>query len=119
MIKKIIIVTAIFLLSISLIQAKEQDNGFVYDSKGKRDPFLSLVSPEGYLINIEPFSESSEISIEGIIYDPQGTSLAIINGEVLKAGDTIGRFEVIKIGKGKVILLKDSERFEIELREEK
>jgi len=97
--------------------AEEKEETFVYDSKGRRDPFLSLVSPEGYLINVEPFSDASEVNLEGIIYDPSGKSFAIINTQVVKNGDKIGLFEVLKIEENKVILLKDAERFEIELKE--
>lgn len=101
----------------SLMAAQEQENVFVYDSKGKRDPFVSLVSLEGYLINSEPYSDSAEINVEGIIYDPKGNSFAIINTEVLRVGDKIGAFEVLSIEKNKVILLKNTEKFEIKLRE--
>ncbi|MFH1655606.1 MAG: hypothetical protein ABH954_03240 [Candidatus Omnitrophota bacterium] len=120
MTKKIIIIVGVvfILISVNFVYAQEQADNFVYDSKGKRDPFLSLVSPEGYLIKIEPFSETSEINIEGIIYDPRGSSYAIINSEVVKPGDVIGRFEIIGIERNKVILIKDSEKIEIELKEE-
>ena len=117
MIKKIIIIIVAVFISVSLAYAQQQADEFVYDSKGKRDPFFSLVSPEGYLINLEPFSEVSEINVEGIIYDPKGNSCAIINSEVVKPGDRIGKFEVMDIEQNKVILLKDSERIKIELKE--
>lgn len=103
--------------SLSLMAAEEKDQTFVYDSKGRRDPFLPLVSPEGYLINAEPYSDASEVKVEGIIYDPRGNSFAIINTQVVKAGDKIGAFDVLSIEKNKVILLKDTEKFEIELKE--
>ena len=118
MIKKAILITGIILFSMSLVYAQESGEIFVYDSKGKRDPFQSLVSPEGYLINIEPLSGISEIVIEGIIYDPKGSSFAIINSEVVKSGDAIGGYEVLDIQQNKVTLLKDAEKFEIELKEE-
>lgn len=119
MMKKILIIIGIILFLVNLVYAQEQENIFVYDSKGKIDPFISLVSPEGYLINTQAYSETSEISLEGIIYDPAGSSFAIINGEVVKVGDTIGGFDILEIQKNRVILLKDNERAEIELREGK
>jgi hypothetical protein len=115
--KKTIIIGTIILFSISIGYAQKEKNAFVYDSKGKRDPFLSLVSPEGYLVNVEPFAEVSEINVEGIIYDPKGSSFAIINSEIVKVGEKIGDFEVLDIKKNKVILLKDAEKFEIDLKE--
>jgi len=113
--KTIVIICLVFILA--TIICAQADEVFVYNSKGRRDPFLSLVSPEGFLINIEPSGNASEVSLEGIIYDPRGSSYAIINAEVVTPGDVIGRFEVIEIEKNKVILLRDSEKIEIELEE--
>lgn len=93
--------------------------GFTYDSKGKRDPFLPLVSKEGYLINREADVLATDMNLEGIIYDPSGKSLAIINGQVLKVGDTISNYSIIEIEKHRVILLRDAEKFILELKEEK
>jgi hypothetical protein len=97
--------------------AADKGEKFIYDPKGKRDPFLPLVSPEGYLINIEPLSSVSEIKVEGIIYDPYGNSFAIINSEVVKPKDKIGSFEVLEIKKDSVILLKDQKKYEMRLKE--
>ncbi|MBM3251994.1 MAG: hypothetical protein FJZ11_04345 [Candidatus Omnitrophica bacterium] len=117
MIKNLFIIIGCILIFVSFIYAQTQTESFVYDSKGKRDPFLSLVSPEGFLLNLASSSETSELSVEGIIYDSRGKSYAIINSEVVKPGDIIGKFELISIEKNKVILIKDTERIEIELKE--
>jgi hypothetical protein len=119
MIKRLFAITGFILIAVNLIYAQTQSESFVYDSKGKRDPFLSLVSPEGFLLKLSSSSETSELSVEGIIYDPRGKSYAIINSEVVKPGDAIGKYELISIEKNKVVLIKDTEKIEIELKEVK
>lgn len=91
---------------------------FIYDSKGRRDPFLPLVSKEGYIINRETEILASDMNLEGIIYDPRGKSLAIINGTVLKIGDTIGNYSIIEIEKNKVTLSWGNEKIILELKQE-
>ena len=118
MIKKTLIIICLVFVATCVVYAQREEV-FIYDSKGKRDPFLSLVSPEGFLINLESTGDTSEIILEGIIYDPRGSSYAIINAEVVAPGDTIGRFEVIDIKKNKIILLRDGERIEVKLEEGK
>ena len=91
---------------------------FVYDSKGKRDPFQPLVTPGGRLLKLDRQEGVSALRIEGIIYDKHGLSYAIVNGEVLKVGDKIGEFQVLKIESSKVIFIKDAKPLEVELNKE-
>ena len=60
----------------------------------------------------------TDMVLEGIIYDPAGQSLAIINGVVVKANGKIGFFVVSKIEEKKVILVKGQESFVLELKKE-
>jgi len=94
-----------------------QEN-FVYDSKGKRDPFMPLVTSLGYIVNVEEELFASEMNLEGIIYDNRGQSLAIINGKVVKTGDNIGVYTVIEITTSKVALVKGAEKYILELKKE-
>jgi len=90
---------------------------FVYDAKGKRNPFIPLVTPEGRLLKLdkqEPVS-SGGLAIEGIIYDKLGRSFAIVNAAVVGIGDTVGDYQVLKIYENKVIFIKNGEPFEVEL----
>lgn len=108
----------ILFISFFIIKGYAQgEKAVVYDSNGKRDPFLPLVSPEGALINFEPLNQVSEVNLEGIIYDEGGKSFAIINSKVVKTGDRIGSIEVVDIQKNRVVLLKGSEMFEIKIKE--
>jgi hypothetical protein len=92
--------------------AQEQ---FVYDAKGKRDPFIPLVTPEGRLLKLEREEGAAELLLEGIIYDKYGLSYAIVNGEVVRIGDKISDYQVLKIEENKVIFIKGGQPMEIEL----
>ncbi len=53
--------------------------------------------------------------LEGIIYDKNGTSCAIVNSEIVRIGDKVGEFQVLKILENKVIFIKNGEPLEVEL----
>ena len=93
---------------------------FVYDAKGKRNPFIPLVTPEGRLLKLDkPEATSVEgLAVEGIIYDKFGRSFAIVNTNVVGIGDTVGDYQVLKIQENKVIFIKDGEPLEVELTKE-
>lgn len=110
-----IICVILFLISVISIFAQDE---FVYDAKGKRDPFIPLVTPDGRLLKFQEQSTTSGLLLEGIIYDKQGVSYAIVNAEVVKIGDTISGYQVLKIENNKVIFIKDGEPTEVELKEE-
>ncbi len=94
------------------------DESFIYDDHGKRDPLWRLVSPDGVIMNFDKDLLVSDMILEGIIFDPNGKSLAIVNGNVVKVDDMIGLFAVSKIEQKKVILSKDQETFILELKKE-
>lgn len=90
----------------------------IYDAQGRRDPFIPLVTPDGRLLKIEKKEDAEALAIEGIIYDKYDLSYAVISGEVVKVGDAIAGYRVLKIEKNKVILIKDGQPMELELKEE-
>ena len=93
--------------------------GFIYDSKGRRDPFIPLLGKGAEFLFIEEAAESlAGIYLTGIVYDPIGQSFATINGEVVVENDLIGAFKVKEIREGKVILEKDNEEIVVNLIEE-
>ena len=112
----------LFLVMVSIVcallgVAGAQDKTYSFTAQGKRDPFIPLVSAAGYLINLEE-EEESALRLEGIMYDPRGDSMAIINGDLLKVGERIADAVVSKIEPNKVIIIKDNQRLELELRRE-
>lgn len=110
---------AIFLSKVSLAAEPEQRKIFVYDAQDKRDPFLPLVSSDGRVLEPQIVKGSEgRPQIEGIIYEAGGSSYAVVNAEVVRAGDTIGGYQVLEIHPEKIVFLKGSERLEIELKKE-
>ncbi len=95
-------------------------NEFVYDSKGRRNPFIPLVTAEGRLLNLDKQESTSSggLAIEGIIYDKLGRSFAIVNTEIVGIGDTVGDYQVLKIFENKVVFVRDGAPLEIELNKE-
>ena len=93
-----------------------------YDAKDKRDPLVALVTPEGVLR--EPRSagpkrtmsgSASDLALQGILYDPQGKSSALINGELFQVGDRQEDFEIVKIESSRVVVLKNGTEHELKL----
>ncbi len=96
------------------------DAEFVYDDHGKRDPFWPLVSPSGTILNYDKDLEYGDMTLEGVVHDIKGgRSLAIINGNVLKKNDTLGAYVIADIHPNKVILIKDTNEFILEIRKGK
>jgi len=89
---------------------------FKYDAKGKRDPFIPLVTPDGRLLKLEKEQTLSGLLLEGIIYDEHGLSYCLVNGEVARVSDKIGDYQVLRIEKSKVIFIKDGQPLEVELK---
>ena len=74
----------------------------LYNARGKRDPFVPLVTMSSRptaagLIGVESIDE---IKVEGIIYDPENGSFVIVNGSVMKEGEEQGTVKVLKIEAG-------------------
>ncbi len=115
--RKFLIPLFLFLLIPSLVPLVFCQGEFVYDAKGKRNPFIPLVTSEGRLLNLD--KQESEIpgglAIEGIIYDKLGRSFAIVNSEVVGIGDTVGDYQVLKIFENKVVFIKDGVPLEVAL----
>jgi hypothetical protein len=95
--------------------AQEQ---FTYDAKGKRNPFIPLVTSDGRLLKLDKGESQGGLLIEGIIYDKQGRSFAIVNGAVVGIGDMVADYQVLKIEENKVIFIKEGQAFEVEINKE-
>ena len=86
----------------------------IYDAAARRDPFVPLIGPGGSRSQ----RNKGDIQIEGIIFDPQSGSLALINGEFYKPGQRVGEATVISILKDRVLLSQDDEEKTFWMREE-
>lgn len=86
--------------------AFSDEEQFIYDSNHRRDPFSPLVSSSGEMLQASPSVLSAEnISLEGIIWDPKGVSVAIINGTIVKEGDMVDTIAIKKIADNYVVVL--------------
>ncbi|MDD3374851.1 MAG: hypothetical protein PHY73_03895 [Candidatus Omnitrophica bacterium] len=94
----------------------EEREPFVYNAQGKRDPFWPLVSPSGAIITYDKNLDYGDLSLEGIVYDPNGKSLAIINGKVFNVGNQVVGYMLSKVEENRVILIKDNKEFVLEIR---
>jgi len=107
---------AILLVAFAWVSLAAADE-YVFKQQMKRDPFVPLITPAGFLVNLEP-SDEKNISLEGIMFDAKGDSMAIINGELVHVGDAIGSAVVSSIEPNKVTIIQDNEKIEVELRGE-
>ena len=102
---------AFLLLNFKLFAAED----IRYETGGRRDPFIPLVGPGGVITQT---FDPANLRVEGIVFDPNGGSLVLINGEFYKQGETLQDVTVKSIFKDRVILVKDDEEKELWLQEE-
>ena len=88
------------LLTLIFANAWCEEGLFFYDDKGKRDPFIPLIGKDSRFLFEEAVESVEGIYLEGVILDPAGESLVIINSEIVKCGETIGGFELKEIREG-------------------
>ena len=83
----------------------EPPEPFRYDSGGRRDPFVSLVR-EGRLVGTAQGVrvDSTTPTLYGILWDPQGDSIALLNEAEVKVGETVAGFRVKAIQRDAVVL---------------
>jgi hypothetical protein len=100
-----ILITLVVLGFYSFSLAQE---AFTYAAGGKRNPFIPLVSKDGNLMKLEKEEKNeSDLLVDGIVYDKQGISFALVNGKVARVGDYVGVYRVLKIQADRVAFLKD------------
>ena len=93
------------------------DAYFIYDSKAKRDPFISLLGKNIKLTDVELLESVDDIIVEGVVVDPDGGSTAILNGKILKISEFIGGFRLDKVTHYEVYLSRDGVQYKIKFRE--
>lgn len=96
-----------------------QNDTFIYNDGGKRDPFWPLVSVNGSIITYdEQDLSASDMMLTGIMAGSNGKNLAMINGKIIEEGGMIGAFHVVKITSTFVVLDNGREKTELHLRKE-
>ena len=90
--------------------------GYAYDDHGARDPFWPLISSSGVMISYGQDMSVSDMILEGILSSGEGTYTAIVNGSIVEVGDMVGAYKIQQIEAKKVILSKENETFELDLK---
>ncbi|MCX5677759.1 MAG: hypothetical protein NTY76_01465 [Candidatus Omnitrophica bacterium] len=92
---------------------------YKYDSHGKRDPFVPLVSIDRPAVSrLEDVTSVADVKLEGVASTPRGKIAAILNGEIVKEGDKFGDIEIKKITKKTVTIIMGGKNYNIDLAEE-
>jgi len=121
--KWILFLAIAFILPVRLSAANDKDlpvleTNFTYKDNGKRDPFWTLLGGRGVIINYDKDILVSDMVLEGVMAEPTGESVAIINGNIVKLGDKMGLFVVKDIKPNAVILEKGQDIFTLKLKKE-
>lgn len=76
-----------------------------YNAKGRRDPFIPLVR-DGQIIAVggSAHAPGDRPVLYGILWDPGGGSLALINDREMTVGDVINGYRVTAIRQDAVVL---------------
>jgi hypothetical protein len=91
---------------------------FAYDAKNARNPFIPLLTSDGRLIKTESSVSTEGISLQGVVYDKGGASYALVNGGVVRVGDKVGDYQVLRVEEDRVIFIKDGQPLAIEVTKE-
>lgn len=100
----------LFLVAVGAVPAYGE-----YQSHGKRDPLVPLLTEDGQRIHPPGFDEEevtpgiTHLVLQGIVFDPQAESYAVINGEIVRKDDAIGDVKVLKIEPAVVTVLADGQ----------
>ena len=98
-------VIALLIISITSVRPGLSASEYKYDSRGRRDPFVPLITsgirPSLGLMSVEGIED---VKLEGIIFDPFGKSIAVLNGEIVKEGDRTYNVEIVKISDNTITL---------------
>ena len=98
--------------------ATSQETPPSYDSKGKRDPFVALVH-EGRFIGtggtLTSASQPSDLQLVGILWDPWGRSIALINDAEVTVGEMVGEYQVVDIQQDAVMVMREGKPIILQL----
>ena len=96
----------------------EAESSF-YRSNGKRDPFVPLITPEGQRIYPPGTDEGgvANLMLQGIVFEPQGESYAVINGRIVREGEEVDGVKVLKIAPSAVVIQSEGQQHQLSVRQ--
>lgn len=101
------------------IPAEILEENFIYDSHGRRDPFVSLIEKPGFYEKKVEVSEDGKVEVveiinlhvnlEGIVWDAEDP-LALIDDRIVRINEEYDEMKILKIETQSVLILyKDVE----------
>lgn len=89
---------ALLLIFAIFMQRQLFGDEYKYYSKGRRDPFIPLVTGDiRTALGLSSVETIEDIEFEGIIFDPSGNSIVVLNGELVKEREQVYNVEVVRI----------------------
>jgi len=116
----LVICVAMFLALVPAGQSEESLKSD-YDSEGRRDPFVPLVGVSQKDIvrrGVWNVLSVDDIFLQGIVINPDGTRSAVVNGEVIKEGESIDQVLIKTVGENNIIVEINGRLHELKLYED-
>jgi len=110
------------LLCIGISAVSRAEEAYIYDSHGKRDPFVTLVgitTLRQAVETLEDITSIEDIILQGIAVGAGGKKIVILNGEMMKEGETIGHLAIKEISKNSITLTIDEAEYKLNIYEGK
>lgn len=92
-----------------------------YSADGTRNPFMALVTADGRIVHPKKQDvpgADTDLSLEGIVYDRHDLSYAVVNGQILRTGDSVGTYQILRIEKDKVIFIREGQPRDVFIKKE-
>ena len=121
--RKAVLCAAVGMLWFCGVGVGAEEPAFRYDPKGRCDPFYPLVQ-EGKVVSCDTnmggggTGPSGPLQLGGILWDPAGGSIALINGTEAQRGDRVEGYEVTAIHKDAVMLTRDGQVLKLQIQYE-
>ena len=95
-----------------------------YQARGKRDPFVPLVTNDGQKLHPpggdeEEAAAFSTVAVQGVVFDPHAESFAIINGRIVRVNEEIDGIKVLKIEPTYVTIVVDGQAHQVAVHQHK
>lgn len=91
--------------------------GYIFELKAEeRDPFTSIIDLREQELSLQKKINLSQVDLKGVIWNPE-RAIAIINDELVMAGDNWQGFKVERIDKDSMILSDNSGSYKLSVEE--
>ncbi len=97
------------------------DAAYEYKAMGRRDPFVPLVgiAAKAMGTGLAAVIDINDVLLQGMVVGQDGDKRAVLNGEMLKQGETVGSVTVKSIGDNEVIIILNDREYVLKLFAEK